>query len=285
MLNIRTGPHKIRLANVGAIAWLARIRFRWSIRRRIERYRNRVAHHSYGGHDLAISLEDPVAEQWYDHDWPLTPELACLGQSRLKPGARVFDLGAHQAVVALIISRLVGPQGRVVALEAERHNFDVASRNKALNDAGNLEVVHAAAGGEDGWLNFTGGLNGSVVTDGGLGGARTRSRTVDSLAEEHGPPDVVFIDVEGFEHEVLRGAEKTLEAGMTDFFVEVHVGYGLEDLGGSAQEIVDYFGQPRYNVLVSPARGELEQYELGSLEGRAGLLAERFFLVALAVAS
>jgi FkbM family methyltransferase len=236
--------------------------------------------HNYGGVDLTVSIEDPVGEEWYDHDWPVPPEVAALAGSRLKPGARVFDLGAHQAVVALMLSRLVGEKGEVFALEAERHNFEVADRNRALNAAGNLTVLHAAAAAEPGELSFTGGLNGNVLEGGG--GVRVTACSVDSLAERYGAPDVVFIDVEGFEHEVLRGAERTLSAGRTDFFVEVHVGYGLESLGGSAQAVLQHFGPDRYTRLVSPARSELEHYELEPIEDRPGILSERFFLVSLA---
>jgi len=39
--------------------------------------------------------------------------------------------------------------------------------------------------------------------------------------DRYGPPDVVFIDVDGFEEEALAGAARTIEAG-PDWFVEVH---------------------------------------------------------------
>jgi FkbM family methyltransferase len=232
--------------------------------------------------NLTVSIEDPVGEEWYDHDWPLPPEMAALADSRLKPGARVFDLGAHQAVVALMLSRLVGDDGEVIALEAERHNFEVAERNRALNDAGNLTVLHAAAAAEPGALSFTGGLNGNVLKGSGGGGSRVTACSVDSLAERYGPPDVVFIDVEGFEHEVLRGAERTLASGRTDFFVEVHVGFGLEDLGGSVQAVLRHFPPDRFTCLVSPARSELEHYELEPIEDHPEIPGARFFLVSLA---
>lgn len=273
---------KRRLDSAGALGWLSRARFRYAIRNRIASYDNRTVRHRYGGHDLTISLEDPVGEEWYDHDWPVTPEIACLAGSRLKRGARVFDIGAHQAVVALILSRLVGPDGQVLALEAERHNFEVATRNKELNQAENLEVLHAAGGASDGWLSLSGGLNGTVTKNGGIASSRTRALSVDSLADRHGVPDVVFVDVEGYEHEVLRGARRTIESAATDFFVEVHVGHGLELLGGSAEEVLGFFDPARFTRLISPARGELEQYEMGPLEERLEMLADRFFLIALA---
>jgi hypothetical protein len=65
-----------RLVQNRALAWPSRFYIRYVIKRKVARYRNRIVHHSYGGYDLAISLEDPVADEWYDHDWPLPSELA-----------------------------------------------------------------------------------------------------------------------------------------------------------------------------------------------------------------
>jgi FkbM family methyltransferase len=280
----RNGPSSLRfqLANLSALAWLSRLYFRRSADRKIAAYRARLVEHTYGGHPLTISLEDPVAEEWYDHDWPLTPELARLSQSRLTGGACVFDLGAHQGVVALMLSRLVGPTGRVLAVEAERHNFEVAVKNKDINDAPNLEIVHAAAGAGDGSLYFRGGLNGNVATRGRVGLARVPAVSVDGLAQRYGVPDVVFVDVEGYEQEVLRGAVHTLAGARTDFFVEVHVGLGLESLGGSARSLLAQFDRAHFRLLASPARGEREQYDFRELDERSAAPAGRFFLIALA---
>jgi FkbM family methyltransferase len=278
----RLGAARAGLANLSAVAWPARFYFRHTADRKIASYSNHVVHHSYGGHQLAISLEDPVAEDWYDHDWPLMPELARLRASRLRSGARVFDLGAHQGVVAMILARLVGPDGQVVAVEAERHNFEVALTNRNLNAASNVEILHAAAGAGEDSLYFRGGLNGAVASSGRFGLARVPAVSVDRLAELYGTPDVVFVDVEGYEQEVLRGAARTLTGGETDFFVEVHVGYGLESLGGSASSVLERFDPNRFRRLVSPARGEREEYSFRELDERPDLLDERFFLVALA---
>jgi len=69
---------------------------------------------------------------------------------------------------------------------------------------------------------------------------------------------------------------------VTDFFVEVHVGYGLEHLGGSAQQVLDHFDPACYTRLVSRAGSELEHYELLELGRQPDVLADRFYLLALA---
>jgi tRNA A58 N-methylase Trm61 len=84
-----------------------------------------------------------VAKEWYDKDWDLPPEMAFLAGHGLDQGALVFDLGAHQCLIAMMLAKQVGPQGHVVAVEANRHNVSVARRNVALNRVDNVTVTHA----------------------------------------------------------------------------------------------------------------------------------------------
>jgi FkbM family methyltransferase len=170
------------------------------VRRQIERYGSRTVHHVYGGFPLTVLLGDPLAEAWYDRDWDEPPEIAALRAGRLRPGARVFDIGARQAVVALILSRIVGPDGQVVAVEGEPHNARVANANVAANGAGNVAVLHAACAAHEGVVSFTEGLNGMVACSRGAAGAvEVPAVTVDALSDRFGTPDVVLVDVEGYE--------------------------------------------------------------------------------------
>ncbi len=196
--------------------------------------------HVYGGHSLRVHLADPLADGWYDHDWPEW-EIVKFLRSRdvLAEGATVFDLGAHQAVVALLLAQHVGERGHVVAIEAEPHNARVAKINCELNGAENLTVIHAAAASAEGTATFAEGLNGAIDTSTTSGNVTVPAVTIDGLSRQFGTPDLVFIDVEGYEGEVLRGGEKTLANGSTTFAVEVHATIG--DYGDSAAGIVDCF--------------------------------------------
>jgi FkbM family methyltransferase len=240
-------------------------------------YRERKVKHVYGGFPLSIWLTDPLAQGWYDRDQSELPEITLLKTGSLKQGARVFDLGAHQCVVAMMLSRIVGNGGQVVALEANPHNAEVGKRNRALNDIAQLKVLHGAAAKDPGTIDFGKGLNGTVVAgqaDWGL--QRVRAYSVDELAREFGRPDVLFIDVEGFECEVLKGARETLRE-WPDVFIEVHTGCGLERFGGSREEILNTFPADHYMRFATDGDSpKFLPFEDGSM-----LPAKRFFLVAL----
>lgn len=268
------GP--IKRCVMGLLPGPLRSRLRtWRIRRSVAAFPPQTVEHEYGGGKLKVHLADPLAAGWYDHDWPPLPEIIALRSSRLKPGARVFDAGAHQGVVALMLAREVGPSGQVVAVEASPHNAAVARTNRDLNGAHHLEIVQAAVADQPGTLSFSEGLNGSLASAGEWGRITVPAVSLDDLTEKYGVPDVVFIDVEGAEVLALAGATKALAAG-ADFFVECHVGCGLETLGGNVAKIFEHFPKDRYRLSI---RRELDT-EFRPLTAGDPILADRFFLLA-----
>jgi FkbM family methyltransferase len=267
----------VRSALPGGIYRLIRQR---RVRAQIGRYRTRRVAHSYAGHQLDIVLRDPLAEAWYDHDWGRQPEIDALTEGRLRPGATVFDLGAHQGVVALVLARVVSPGGRVVAVEAERHNAEVAEENRLLNGDANLAVLHAAVAEQSGIVYFSEGLNGSVQPGGRTGKVAVPAVTVDELARQFGPPDVVIIDVEGSEGPALRGSPATLAAGRTEFLVELHDGAALSQAGTTAEEVVSLLVNAGLQLRVAAApEGPMTTDFLG-LDAGLHLRGDRCYILA-----
>jgi FkbM family methyltransferase len=262
-------------ASVWTTLELARIRFG------LKRYKSRYVSHTYGGTLLTIHLTDSVAESWYDNDFPEESggELALLKQHQLRPGAKVFNVGAHQGVAALVMAKCVGPNGMVVAVEANSHNAAIARENRDLNEAPQLVIVEAAAAEKSGTLFIDERLCGSVDDGSGKWGRRpVPCLSIDDLTLQYGVPQVLFIDVEGFEGKVLEGAPQTLKH-RPDCFVEVHVGCGLETFGFSAESVVSFFRTGHYSLFIA----EQNEGVFHALEPGSSLPDERFFLVALNV--
>lgn len=255
---------------------LSRLRLVWQWLT-LWRYRSRIVRHTYGGVPLVVSLTDPLAEGWYDHDWPPLVEIERLRAHKLRPGATVFDLGAHQGIVALMLADAVGPAGSVIALEANSHNAAIARRNRDRNQAYQLQVVHGAVAEESGTLRFQRGLNGRAEDGrGGWGVVEVPAWSIDDLAARYGAPDVLFVDVEGFEARVLRGARETL-LGRPDCFVEVHHTCGLEHFGDSVADVLALFPPEAYALwIASGERGSFVPHQPD-----LNFLNSRFFLLAL----
>ena len=206
----------------------------------IAEYPARQVTHDFGPHRLHVELADPLAEGWYDHDWAEPTAIGFLrGRGVVREGATVLDLGAHQAVIALMLAREVGPSGLVVAVEAEPHNARVAERNRELNGAENLVVLHAAGAAMPGVLSFAEGLNGQIDAATSSGNVEVPAVTIDELVGRFGAASLVMVDVEGYEAEVLRGGGSVLGDGSTSFLVEIHE--EIADYGSSAEEVLAMF--------------------------------------------
>jgi FkbM family methyltransferase len=217
-----------------------------------KRYPTRIVTHSYGGVRHRVLIASEYGER-YDADWPELEEIAWLKGRRLRPGARVFDLGASYGVVAMMLADVTGPKGQVVALEAHPHDAATLERNRELNGMTQLICLHAAAAREPGEIVF--GRNGEV-DDGSRrwGELRVPALSVDELSRRYGPPDVVFIDVEGYEHEVVLGAADTIDQG-PDWFVEVHGDEQLGKYGASTGDVIALFGRAGYELFAGLATG------------------------------
>ena len=201
----------------------------------------RVVTHNYGGHTLHININDRVANEWYDKDWALPPEIEFFSHHQIPRNGRVFDLGAHQCLIAMLLARELVPEGSVVAVEANGHNAAIARNNLELNSVDNVDVVHALVSRTIGKAHADVSFNSRAKQGvGALVSETVDALTIDELAQLKGPPDLVYLDIEGFEIEALKGARGIL-ARWCHWFIELHGDDMLSRYGAKNADILKLF--------------------------------------------
>lgn len=133
--------------------------------------------------------------------------------SRVGKGERVLNVGANCGYYALIFAKLVGPSGRVVAVEPQPRLAEGIEMSAALNGfSGNLSVRRCIAGTQHRSVMFR-------VPDRLLGGASVTSNenecdfSVGEVPAHELMPDAtgVFIDAEGYEPIIWSGLAPLIE--------------------------------------------------------------------------
>jgi FkbM family methyltransferase len=149
----------------------------------------------------------------------------------VRPGDEVLDVGAYRGTYTVAMSRLVGPGGRVWAIEPFPPN--AADLAKLTARRGNVTVCPWAASAQAGGATLTvpvfeGHRLGALATLGDVSVAGEsvgiESRTLDDLLDGRDDPrPVSFIrcDVVGHERAVLEGAHRTLGTHGPSLFVEI----------------------------------------------------------------
>lgn len=176
---------------------------------------------------------------WYDREGMAEGCEAKALVDLVAKGDRVLEVGCHHGFFTSLLGKAVGPNGAVVAVEAEATNAMIAQSQMMLNRLGKTCVVMHRAGSDVAGMvdmSTTDGTN-SYVTDAEEAGQMSvQAVTGDDLAAEFGPFDVVKVDVEGFEGKVLAGCEKVL-AQRPKLALELH----LEMMGRYGTEVSDIF--------------------------------------------
>jgi FkbM family methyltransferase len=147
-----------------------------------------------------------------------------LFQQIVRPSTTAVEVGSNIGVHTIVLARLVGPQGRVVAFEPQRIVFQMLCANVALNALGNVVTYHAAAGRQPGSIVVPGidysqaGNFGGVSLGSSESGEPATVVTIDSL----NLPSCQFIkiDVEGMERDVIEGAMSTIQKFRPRLYVE-----------------------------------------------------------------
>jgi FkbM family methyltransferase len=206
-------------------------------RRRSADLRRLRRHFARGG--SPVVLTDSYDVRFVLYEWELEAVDELLSKSFYKPdfraiakligpGQTAIDVGANIGAHSIMMSRGVGPRGRVIAFEPVPSTAALMRENLALNRAQNVELVEAAVSDREGSVEMNvfdqrysaWNSRGAVANDGiaPVETVEVRAESLDAALGARGVDRVSFlkIDVEGFELEALKGAMGMLGSGAVE---------------------------------------------------------------------
>lgn len=135
----------------------------------------------------------------------------------LNRGDCFVDVGANIGLMSIFASQCVGNPGKILAFEAHPETHQLLLENIQLNHIENIEPFNFALGDEvgkatiyDNWNVNRGGASLVIHADNATG-FEVEVKTLDDVIQNDFQPKMIKIDVEGFEFQVLKGAENTIK--------------------------------------------------------------------------
>ena len=197
------------------------------------RYRGEL--HQVQGFTMRLSAQEWIQRKLIEdgvHEWAETAILPTF----VRRGWTAFDVGANIGYYSLILSRLVGPEGRVYAFEPNPLARERLEEHVAINGTSNVEVTSLALGERlgEGRFRFDPDAPTSHEVPNWGSWSLARSRRAGNVNVTFSTADLVVracaiervhfmkIDVEGLELSVLRGAREILHRHRPFCLVEFH---------------------------------------------------------------
>ena len=179
------------------------------------------------GKHFAYALERHPELKWFERNKGIEePDLMHFFARHIQPGDQVIDAGACVGVFTLMLSRLVGDTGTVLAFEPDPVNYERLCQNLKLNAMQNVVASPFGLWSTNCWLKFSSLRNGysSVLrmTDPDTNVITVPALTLDQVLTKEDHPRLLKLDCEGSEVEILKGAQAALRRGIDYVIVEFH---------------------------------------------------------------
>jgi FkbM family methyltransferase len=190
----------------------------------------------------------PLSKSWYATQENLNSyEMQALSEFMKPQGSVIFECGGHHGRDCVLLASMAGRNGHVVTFEPHPANMDVLCKNIEINCLDNVTAIQAAVGSRPQDIFITSRSNAKVSFR--KRGINVPVITIDEWAEKENIwPDIIKIDVEGYEMEVLKGSRKALSRTPA-ILVELHCNI-VDDFGFSPEDIWALIDTSRYNVYM-----------------------------------
>lgn len=147
-------------------------------------------------------------------------------------GDHCFDLGSHVGYFTIILAKLVGDKGKVFSFEPVKEGFEFQKKSVEKNHFNHVQLFNFALG------DMATMQKAYIFSDSGMAHF---DRSILGLSEDHESDllevcrldsipqvrdierlDFMKVDVEGFEHNALKGGLETVKKHRPDMLIEVH---------------------------------------------------------------
>jgi len=149
-------------------------------------------------------------------------------ERELKEGDIVLEAGANIGYYVILEGKKLGKKGLIYAIEPSKENYLKLKRNIKHNKLKNIKTYNLAFGDREGignlrisnWCN----MNQIVKEKERLGKIeKVKMMTIDKFLKNKKKPNVVRMDVEGYEYEIFKGMEKLLKINPPRLlYIETH---------------------------------------------------------------
>lgn len=208
------------------------------------------------GSTMYLNLDDFGLSKYLYLNGIREPECTKLMHQLLKPGMTIVEIGANIGYYALMEATHLGPTGKIYAIEPLPSNYDLLTKNVALNNYQDIiELHHLAISDKTGTTtlyvsdkhNLANMLNANAD-----GAVEVPTQTLDEFMKDKHLPDLIRMDIEGYEYYILDGMKHTLQACQNcTMFIEVHPYQMYEkglDYTKPLQQLFDAGFRPTYVV-------------------------------------
>jgi FkbM family methyltransferase len=226
----------------------------------------------------AVELDTAIGSLWFDaDDRRLTPWVRSQGvweadvmkllRATLPAGGVFVDVGANVGFHAVLASQLVGPRGRVIAVEPAPWTLQLLRANlwRSGSDATVLPVAASDAPGTVHLALDPEHRSGARIAEDG--GVAVEAARLDDLLPDL-TVDVLKVDVEGAEPLVLRGARALIERSpgpvvVVEFRDEPHAS------GESPAEVLAFYESLGFRLFLLRRNGDLAAADAGQVLARS----------------
>lgn len=187
------------------------------------------------------------------------PEVMNLMVRVLREGDVAIDVGANIGFFTIVMSKLVGPTGHVLAFEPGPQNNHKLAANLLLNKCGNVNVQKSPLWSEETtvtlYLSNDSGLDSLAPCEQTVSSIEMRAAVLDSYCRSR-VPRLIKIDAEGSEEHILRGAEAVLDRDVPFITCELNEAM-LARLGSSERSLRHFMGYHGYSTFLLRPDGSI----------------------------